>query len=131
MRTAEALLAALLASQPALASTPEPVDAPHPGQVVHVGGFVFVVPQPGSGVSASVLLAKGGERSAGVTTLRDGTVVVRSHAVRPGSESAAATPVDACEDGAYAFNNSKWERTYRWRFRARSPRVPSRSHEAP
>jgi hypothetical protein len=85
---------------------------------ISVNGFTFIVPPPGHGVFAAALLARGGERSASVRTLRDGRVVVRSDSVKVGEE--AGTPIDACTDENYALNQSKWASTLAWRFRSRS-----------
>ena len=85
---------------------------------ISVDGFTFVVPPPGHGVFAAALMAEGGGRSASVTTLRDGTVVVRGEAVQATQD--VGTPVDACSDDNYALNTSKWESTLAWSFRIRS-----------
>ena len=99
-----------------------------PGDVVSVGRLAFVVPPPGHGVAAEALLASGGETSARVRTLLDGTVVTRRNDVI--SVAPPGTPFDKCTDGGYALNSSDWRRMYRWWFRSGSTPKNVRRYEA-
>src|SRR5437588_2603949 len=126
LRTTLTMLVVLVATteSPASAWSPSPrtvSQGVRPGAVIAVGGLRFVVPPPGMGVGAEALLAGGGERSATVRTLADGTVVTWARSWPGGAAIAPpSTPFDKCADGGYALNSSDWSRIYRWRFRSRS-----------
>lgn len=92
--------------------------------IVDDGGPSVKVPEPGETVYAEALMPEGGtSQEFQVETAQNGDVLLTHQGLEDGSEASHEAPVgnpvdDACDQSAYTFGSSRWDRAQDWRFKA-------------